>query len=153
MTCQVFGFGNARHLPTSWRTALISEVCSYCGASAESPLPSSKTICCCSVNPLRFFGFGIGEMNSAHLLVSIIRCVGGPLYQAPSGASVTRKASSVSGVRRMRWSYSVSHCITTVGEKRAYRVFILGAARAFRTGLRIRAQLVRTLWALLRYGK
>ena len=38
---------------------------SYCWSFVESPLPSSKTISCWPLRFLRFFGFGIGVMNSA----------------------------------------------------------------------------------------
>ena len=54
----------------------------------ESPRPSSKTIFCWSADPLRFFGFGIGVMNSARLRVSIIFWVGWPVgiqLPVPSG--------------------------------------------------------------------
>ena len=40
-------------------------VWSYRWEAVESPLPSSNSSDACSGEPLRFFGFGIGVMNSA----------------------------------------------------------------------------------------
>ncbi len=54
------------------------EVGSYCCSFVESPLPSSKTISSCAAARFRFFGFGIGVMNSARRRVSRILCVGCP---------------------------------------------------------------------------
>ena len=78
------------------------EVGSYCCSSVESPLPSSKTMSSCLAAPFRFFGFGIGVMNSARRRRSMIRCVGWPcVVQLPVPRAGTRRASSGSGGRRM----------------------------------------------------
>ena len=55
------------------------EVGSYCCAAVESPFPSSKTICSWVADAFRFFGFGIGVMNSARRRLSSKRPVGCPL--------------------------------------------------------------------------
>src|SRR5579872_549731 len=43
-----------------------AEVGSYCCSCVESPLRSSKTKCSWVEAPLRFFGLGMGVMNSGH---------------------------------------------------------------------------------------
>ena len=65
VTCHSLGFGRLRHASTWPRTSLMIEVGSYCCSLVESPLPSSKTKSCCAGAAFRFFGFGIGVMNSA----------------------------------------------------------------------------------------
>ena len=65
MLKQARGFGRDLPLAGSGSSPLIHfcarrlmiEVGSYCCFWVERPLPSSKTISCCSAGPLRFFGF------------------------------------------------------------------------------------------------
>jgi len=64
------GLGKARHVSTFWRTSLMIDVGSYCCSLVERPFPSSKTISSCCF--FRFFGFGIGVMNSALRRLSMI---------------------------------------------------------------------------------
>ena len=93
VTCQSLGFGQAAPLVDLLRTSLMIEVGSYCCFSVESPLPSSKTKPCWAAPSLRFFGLGIGVMNSARRRFSMILWVGCPAHRAPSGAADTRKGS------------------------------------------------------------
>jgi len=56
----------------------MTDVGSYCCASVESPLPSSRTSWFWLALFLCFLGLGIGVMNSADLRLSRILCVGWP---------------------------------------------------------------------------
>ena len=78
---------------------MIPACCSYCCARVESPLPSSKIraswvcwdLCPGGLFPPRFFGFGMGEMNSARRRLSTIFRVGWPSpssSQCPAGIAV-----------------------------------------------------------------
>jgi adenine-specific DNA-methyltransferase len=73
VTCHWLAFGKARHESTFWRTSLMIEVGSYCCCLVERPFPSSKTISSCCAGVLRFFGFGMGVMNSARRRFSKMR--------------------------------------------------------------------------------
>jgi len=78
VTCHWLGLGKARHESTFWRTSLMMEWGSYCCFLVEMPFPSSNTISSCGTAFFRFFGFGMGVMNSSLRRVSMICCVGWP---------------------------------------------------------------------------
>ena len=82
VTCQRLGSGRARQASTCDRTSLMIVVRMYCCSLVESPSASLKRNSSCSAACVaaffRFFGFGIGEMNSGRRRVSRIFCVGCP---------------------------------------------------------------------------
>ena len=78
VTRQSLGFRKSLHWSTWRRISFTIAVTSYCCSWVESPLPSSKTNFCWSLDALRFLGFGMGVMNSAPRRFSMTCWVGCP---------------------------------------------------------------------------
>src|SRR6202035_1150661 len=83
------------------------DVGSYCCSLVERPLPSSNTNPACLDGALCFFGLGIGVVNLAPRLVSMIFCVGCPA----SSSSQCRRGYSY-GEFRIGWSKNGSDIVS-----------------------------------------
>ena len=81
VTPQLLGPGMFRHSSTLRRTSFTAAVTSYCCSRVEIPIPSSISNRCWPDRALPLcLGLGIGEMNSAPRLLSIICWVGWPSW-------------------------------------------------------------------------